>query len=408
MKIRSITIGFTPDPARLGEQIRGLAGFVEVARQAYTTTGYEVQTLRLATTPFPTWLTDLRPERVLAAAQESETAARAAGFGYISLGPALPEYPESYAAIPTALAGTQDTFFGGVIARRGQGINLRAVQASAEIMRALSTHDPNGFGNLYFAALANVPAGAPFFPAAYHAGGSPAFAIACQAADLAVQAFQNAASLDEARAKFQTSLRQHAAILGSAAEQLSAQTGLRFNGLDLTPAPFPDAPNSIGAALEALGAAHFGAAGSLSAAAFLTSSLDGVPYLRAGFNGLMLPVLEDAVLAQRAAEGRLSLNDLLLYSAVCGTGLDTIPLPGDTPAAALAAVLTDLAALALRLNKPLTARLMPVPGKQAGDPTGFDFDFFANSKVLGLTADGLGKLWSSQEWVEIPERAPIP
>ena len=52
--------------------------------------------------------------------------------------------------------------------------------------------EPNGFANLQFAALANVEAGAPFFPAAYHNSDEPAFAIATESADLAVQAFENA------------------------------------------------------------------------------------------------------------------------------------------------------------------------------------------------------------------------
>ena len=86
----------------------------------------------------------------------------------------------------------------------------------------------------------------------------------------------------------------------------------------------------------------------------------------------------------------LTVKDLLMYSAVCGTGLDTIPLPGDTTPEALAPLLLDLAALALRLDKPLTARLMPVPGKQAGEPTSFDFPFFANSRVMPLSSQALG------------------
>jgi hypothetical protein len=103
----------------------------------------------------------------------------------------------------------------------------------------------------------------------------------------------------------------------------------------------------------------------------------------------MLPVLEDSVLAGRAAEGMLTVKDLLLYSAVCGTGLDTLPLPGDTSPGQIAALLLDLSALALRLDKPLTARLMPIHGKKAGDPTNFNFDYFANSRVMRLDAEPL-------------------
>jgi uncharacterized protein (UPF0210 family) len=87
----------------------------------------------------------------------------------------------------------------------------------------------------------------------------------------------------------------------------------------------------------------------------------------------------------------VTVNDLLLYSSVCGTGLDTVPLPGNVPEAAIAAILVDVAALALRLDKPLSARLMPIPGKQAGDAITFDFPFFAPSRVLAVAApDGPG------------------
>ncbi|MCI0474746.1 MAG: DUF711 family protein, partial [Anaerolineales bacterium] len=79
-------------------------------------------------------------------------------------------------------------------------------------------------------------------------------------------------------------------------------------------------------------------------------------------------------------------DGLLLYSTVCGTGLDTIPLPGDTSVDALAAILLDLATLAVKLNKPLTARLMPIPGLRAGDATHFDFEYFANARVMDVNA----------------------
>jgi uncharacterized protein (UPF0210 family) len=95
----------------------------------------------------------------------------------------------------------------------------------------------------------------------------------------------------------------------------------------------------------------------------------------------------------------LTVNDLLLYSAVCGTGLDTIPLAGDIAAGELAAIILDVAALALRLGKQLTARLMPIPGKRAGDPIEFDFPFFANGKVLAHKRGALsGALGSAEDF----------
>jgi uncharacterized protein (UPF0210 family) len=118
----------------------------------------------------------------------------------------------------------------------------------------------------------------------------------------------------------------------------------------------------------------------------------------------MLPLLEDATLAKRGAEGVLSVTDLLLYSAVCGTGLDTIPLPGDVSVEQIYAILLDVAALAMRLDKPLTARLMPIPGKHAGDETGFDFEFFANSRVLNLPSQPLKGLLTGKETLKISPR----
>jgi uncharacterized protein len=119
---------------------------------------------------------------------------------------------------------------------------------------------------------------------------------------------------------------------------------------------------------------------------------------------VMLPVLEDAILADRAAEKTLTVKDLLLYSAVCGTGLDTLPLPGNVSSAELTALLLDLATLALRLDKPLTARLMPVPGKVAGDETGFDFSFFANSRVMDLDAAPLTGFLGGEESFSLSRR----
>jgi uncharacterized protein len=118
----------------------------------------------------------------------------------------------------------------------------------------------------------------------------------------------------------------------------------------------------------------------------------------------MLPLLEDATLAKRGAQGVLTVTDLLLYASVCGTGLDTIPLPGDTTVEQIYAVLLDLAGLSLRLTKPLTARLMPIPGRQAGDETGFEFEFFANSQVLALPAEPLTRLLSGAETFTIFSR----
>jgi uncharacterized protein (UPF0210 family) len=196
-------------------------------------------------------------------------------------------------------------------------------------------------------------------------------------------------------------IQTHGNKLEETSTTLAKTYNMDFKGLDFSSAPYPTRDISVGAALENLGLPALGLSGSLAAAAFLMDALDKASFQRTGFNGLMLPLLEDAVLAQRGAEGTLTITDLLLYSAVCGTGLDTLPIPGDASPEQIQAILLDIAALALRLDKPLTARLMPIPGKKAGEDTGFDFEYFANSKVLALPAEPLSRFWIGDEDVPI-------
>jgi uncharacterized protein (UPF0210 family) len=339
----------------------------------------------------------------LAQALSAETASR--GIDYVSLGPALPEFPESYAAIPDALAAAEQIFLGGMLTDSTGRVSLPAVHLCAGVIQAASRLSSDGFANLRFAALANVGAGAPFFPAAYHGGRGAAFALATEAADLAVEAISGVASLEAARTSLVSAMESHARALVKTAHELSDKHGVRFGGIDFSLAPFPEEQRSLGAAFERMGVPAVGLHGSLAAAAFLADAIDRARFPRAGFSGLMLPVLEDAVLARRSAEGLLSAKDLLLFSAVCGAGLDTLPLPGDVSIEALSAVLLDVAALAHRLDKPLTARLLPIPGKRSGDSTSFDFAYFANSRVMALDTRPLRGLLVGDEALALAHRS---
>lgn len=382
MRIRTITYfcnpGFPLDDGRL----RQAGDFLAQARAAYEAEGYEVQTTRLATIPFPTLLGREHLEQLPRFAETLAAILPQAGIAYGSLGPGLPAAPRSYELIPEAIAASRDIFFGGIMAEAGTGIDLRAVRLCAQVIVDCAPLDPNGFANLRFAALANVPPGAPFFPAAYHLGDEPAFAIGTEAADLAVIDFAGADSIGEGLGAFTREIEYHAQRLERIAS--TRLWHVPFGGIDFSLAPSPDDAHSLGNAVEKMGVARIGLHGSLAAAALLTAAIDQANFTRTGFSGFMQPVLEDSVLARRAAEGTLSVKDTLLYSAVCGTGLDTVPLPGDTTADHLTPLLLDLSALALRLDKPLTARLMPIPGKKAGEATQFDFAFFANSRVMSL------------------------
>ena len=385
MEIRSVTL-FCNQDASPGD----FARFFSTARRAFPV---RVQSARLGAPPFPNWLS--RDESIAAAAA-FVAAWRAAGVDYVSLGPVrLADDASWLDLIPDLLGAAEGVFAAVEIASPDGQLDVRRCWDVARLVRRVSTLHADGFGNLFLGALAGCGPGHPFLPASYHGGGPARFAIAVESADIALDAISGAPSLDEARARLVAGIEDAAAAIAPAAGRLAAEFGVVFGGLDFSLAPYPTADKSLGAALEALGVPAVGSPGGLFAAAFITEAIDRARFPRTGFSGLMLPVLEDATLARRAAEGTLALNDLLLYSAVCGVGLDTIPLPGDTGEATLAGILLDTAALSARLRKPLVARLMPLPGLRTGDATSFNFEYFAPSRVMTVRGDGVGGLLAS-------------
>ena len=400
MKIRSITVFCQPGFPVNRLLLQQVGIFANHARKLYQDNGFEVQSLRLATPPFEQFIA---PIDLPVAAQSYAIEAHADGFEYISLGPVSVD-SKAWEVIPQALAKSDRIFLSGNLTSPDGAVSLPAARACAKTIVRLSTLENDGFANLRFCALANVPPATPFFPAAYAEPGRPSFALALESADLALQAFSQAGTFQEATSNLVAAVEKNARKLEEIGNRLSQMYNYEFKGLDFTLAPFPDDAISIGRALESLGINAFGKPGSLLASAFLTSTLDQAQFKRTGFNGLMLPVLEDSGLAQSVSDGNLSLRDLLLFSSVCGAGLDVIPLPGDTTADELTPILLDLAALSLRLNKALTSRLMPIPGKKAGDMTDFDFLFFANSRILPVNSKPLHGKFAGNEEIKITKR----
>lgn len=410
MKIRSVT-AFTHLNWPFDEgSIAWVGRFLNDARLRLIDAGFEVQTVRLATPPFLDVIGDPDPKILLEFARTLEELAGKHAIDYVSIGPVVATTPLALLmpihALPELIAATEKIFSGVLFAADNSGINLAAALAFAQTVSEVAKTTPNGFGNLRLAALANVPPGIPFFPAAYHQQGPPCFAIATEAADLALHALKQTPSLRQAQKRLVHAIEEKSANILEVVDGLVDDHQIRFKGIDFSLAPFPSQAQSIGAAIESLGVEAFGGSGTLFATAFLTQCIRQANIPQFGFSGVMLPVLEDAVLAQRAAEGHFSVNDLLLYSAVCGTGLDTVPIPGDTGPAEMASIFLDLAALAVTLNKPLTARLMPIPGLAAGQEVTFDFEYFASSRVLPVKNQGAAKIFERSSFSSLTSMRP--
>lgn len=396
MQIRTVTVFDTLAHPRDDVPVARAARLASDVKSALEAAGHDVQTLRLALPPFAR-TTGVDGGAVMTLAQHLEAACAVHGIDYATIGAAGPhDPPQVYDAIPDALGATSRVFACALITDEADRVILPALACAARVIHRLAQLTPDGFGNLRFAALANVPPGAPFLPAAYHDDQGPAIAIGLEAAALAVQACEEARSLEDARTGLVRLIeRETAHILDIVGR--SCPPRVRITGIDCSLAPFPGAGRSLGTALEALTGGRVGERGTLAAVAWLADALDRATYRRTGYSGVFLPVFEDAVLAARTAEGTVTVSDLLLWSSVCGTGLDTVPLPGDIAVEALSAILLDVAALALRLDKPLSARLMPIPGKRAGDEVVFDFPYFAPSRVLAPGAVGIGGLFGGAE-----------
>ncbi len=407
MKVRSITLFYNPDKDPDYQMLDSIAEFTFRVKNALLQAGFDVQSTRLATTPFPLLLKELKIQHAVDFAIKMESAANARGFNYLSLGPAMLSHPQSYQMIHPILASTQNTFLSAEMASKKTGISLKAIKSCANIIKDASTITADGFANLRFACLANVASAGPFFPSSYHLRHKPSFALAIEAADIALTAFRNSGSIKVVRKNILTELELQAKRLTRICKKNSKQGNIKYSGIDFSFAPFPTSDCSIASAIEHFGVSAIGRLGSTAAAAILAEVLDRGSWKKAGFNGLMFPVLEDSVLAERSKQKILTIKDLLLYSTVCGTGLDTVPLPGNITAPVIASILLDVAALAMRLDKPLTARLMPIPGKLAGEFTEYDFEYFENGGILEVPSDGLQGLFAGSESFLLKSRKKI-
>jgi uncharacterized protein len=369
-KVRTITAFINIERGRYQIQVFEAVDFLKKAKTSFEKQGYTVQTLRLVTQPFPEYIKGVSRGDALQFFRNLDGIAQQEHL-MISIGPAYLSDDEGAAQADLLVDILKNTksLYGTVVVANREGVNWPAVKSAAGSIKTLADNTPHSEGNFRFAAIANVPAYSPFFPAAYHSGAGHQFAIGLESANTVAAAFQGASDFADARRRLIDMLYPQTFDVENISVQIAGDQGWNYLGQDLSPAPSVDA--SIGAAIELLSQQPFGASGTLTAVGTITSALKEIGARRVGYSGLMLPVLEDPTLAERWNAGLFSVDALMSYSAVCGTGLDTVPLAGDTSVDTLARMIGDVATLSVKWNKPLSARLLPVAGKRAGDRTEF-------------------------------------
>jgi uncharacterized protein (UPF0210 family) len=386
-KVRTICAFVRIDRANYKTQVGDAIKVLAAARDAFVKEGYEVQTVRITTQPFADYTSGLKKGEGLAFLREFDKyvsgESKRIGTGIaLNIGPAMMPGREDPAAVEllTELLSTGLEANASLIVVGDDGIHWNAVRAAAKLIKVVSERSDKSQGTFNFAATAMLAPYAPFYPGAWHDGPGRKFSIGLEGAGLIDQAFaESNHDAKKAVERMTALLTEHGRVVERIGQQIEKQTGWTYLGFDPTPAPLKDV--SIGAAIEKFTGAPFGSSGTMTAAALITQAVKAVPVKQVGYSGLMVPVLEDARMAQRWSEETYGVDALLAYSAVCGTGLDTVPLPGDVTEEQLARMIGDVASLAVKWHKPLTARLQPVAGKKAGEKSAFDDPFLVNAVV---------------------------
>lgn len=274
-------------------------------------------------------------------------------------------------------------------------LNNDLINESAKAVLKISQITERGEGNFNFTVNFNCQPLIPYFPAGYHNKElGDCFVIGLETPDLLVNVLKeynrnsSSATHNEHQKNYyqvmSNALNYHISNINQIILGLNYEHSFNFSGFDSSAAPSKNC-SSMAEIYEQMGVEYFGASGSVEASSLLTKvfkSLKGVNLV--GFSGLMLALTEDTGLAQGSKLSHFDIRSLLTFSSVCGIGLDTVPIPGDTSVDKISALMRDTGTMAYRLNKPLTVRLFPVPGLNAGDYTVFESEDLCNCAVLSV------------------------
>jgi uncharacterized protein (UPF0210 family) len=307
-------------------------------------------------------------------------------------------------AIPEALATTERVCSSVNVASTAAGINMDAVLLMGRTIRAAAerTAGRDGIGCAKLVVFANIPQDVPFMAGAYLGIGEADAVINVGVSGPGVVR----KAIDRARAE------QPSLDLGGLSEiikrtafkvtrvgeligrQVAGRLGVPFGVVDLSLAPTPKVGDSVGEIFQSLGLASIGAPGSTAVLAMLNDAVKKGGIFASshvgGLSGAFIPVSEDLNIAEAARGGRLSLEKLEAMTSVCSVGLDMVAIPGDTPAETIAGIIADEMAIGVINHKATAARLIPVPGKKAGDRASFG-GLLGEATIIGVPGgDGSG------------------
>jgi uncharacterized protein (UPF0210 family) len=281
------------------------------------------------------------------------------------------------ASLPEALSVTERVCASVNVAASKSGINMDAVRRMGETVRVVAekTADRDGIGCAKLVVFCNAPEDNPFMAGAFH---GPGEAESCLNVGVSGPGVVKAALERHRDASFDelADVIKKTAFKITRAGQLvgmeaARRLGVPFGILDLSLAPTPAVGDSVARILEEMGLEAAGTHGTTAALAMLTDMVKKGGIMASthvgGFSGAFIPVSEDEGMVAAVRSGAISLDKLEAMTSVCSVGLDMIALPGDTSAATISAIIADEMAIGMVNNKTTAVRVIPVPGKKAGD-----------------------------------------
>jgi uncharacterized protein len=322
--------------------------------------------------------------------------------------------------LPEALAVSEKVCASINIASSHKGINMDALAMLGRTVKdiAIRTSHQGGFGAAKFVIFCNQPGDNPFMAGAIHGveeadtvlniGVSGPGVIARSLERLINSRNGNGKGLrlDEIAEEIkQTTFRvtRCGELVG---RQVSEILGVSFGVVDLSLAPTPTVGDSVGEILHILGVDAIGAPGSTAILAMLNDAVKKGGLFASktvgGLSGAFIPVMEDAVLAEAVGRNELCLEKLEAMTCVCSVGLDMVAIPGSVDADTIAAIIADEMAIGMVNNKTTAARIIPVPGKEAGEVVSFG-GLFGASPIM--TVRNVGK---SSRFIGWGGRIPAP
>lgn len=400
-RIRTITTFLSLDKKRATwkQEVLKASKFCSQISKEFQESGYIVQSVRIVTNPFGEYLNTDSLESArndLACLRDLLNSSDMSGIRVrFAIGEArtedeikiVPELIKEFGDLCNVCVNVDLNDFGV--------LDNELIRNAAEAVARISTITPRGEGNFNFTVNFNCEPLIPYFPASYHRKElGQRFVVGLETPDLLVKVlnnfnqttdFQNHNDLLKGYYEvMHEALQYHITILQGIIDQVNIDMPFTFSGFDSSAAPSKNCASMV-EIYEQMGVEYFGASGTVEASSLLTRVFKSIQDVElAGFSGLMLALTEDSGLAQGSINSSFDIRSLLTYSAVCGIGLDTVPIPGDTSIDKISALMRDTGTMAYRLNKPLTVRLFPVPGLAAGEMTAFESDDLCNCAVLAV------------------------